>query len=154
MRGGGGGLSVSLCLSPGSTLLCQVQDLLLACLQQFLEHAAPAAAVCYSVLPHLCIDIQSFHIALADIFISQLGATLESFARSKLTIEDVLGFPTVFHMAHMTKPAQSASSKQHLHCEEASTGKNLSVGHFAPPADAKDAVKTLDVETVHLLLML
>ena len=40
--GGGGGIHVfvSLCLSPGSPLLCQVQDLLLACLQQFLEHAA------------------------------------------------------------------------------------------------------------------
>ena len=40
--GGGGGIHVfvSLCLSPGSPILCQVQDLLLACLQQFLEHAA------------------------------------------------------------------------------------------------------------------
>ena len=33
-------------------------------------------------------------------------------------------------------------------------GKNLSVGHFVPPADAKDAAKTLHVETVHLLLLL
>ena len=97
---------MSLCLSPGSKLLLYFYStLLLTCLQQFLEHAAPAAAVCFSVLPHLCIDIHSFHVALADIFISQLGATLESLARSKLTIEDVLGDPTVFHMAHMAKPA-------------------------------------------------
>ena len=139
---------VSLCLSPGSPLLCQVQDLLLACLQQFLEHAALAAAVCYSVLPNLCIDIQSFHVALADIFISLLRATLEFFAQSKLTV-DVFGDPTVFNTAHMAKPAQSGLPEQRVHCKEAGAGKNPSVGHFVPPADAKDAAKASEVETVH-----
>ena len=36
---------------------CQVRDLLLTCLQQFLMQAAPAAEVCHSVLPDLCIDV-------------------------------------------------------------------------------------------------
>ena len=33
----------------------------------------------------------------------QLGASLGSFAQSRLTIEDVLEDPTVFHTAHMAK---------------------------------------------------
>ena len=70
---------------------------------EFLEQAAPAAAVCCSVLPDLYIDIQSFYVALADIFIYQLGASLGSFAQSRLTIEDVLEDPTVFHTVHMAK---------------------------------------------------
>ena len=46
---------MSVCLPPGS--FCQVQDLLLTCLQQFLKQAAPAAEVCHSVLTDLCIDV-------------------------------------------------------------------------------------------------
>ena len=41
-----------------------------------------------------------------------------------------------------------------VYYRETGIGKNLSVGHFVPPADAKDAAKTLHVETVHLLLLL
>ena len=82
---------------------------------------------------------ESFHVALADIFISQLGATLGSYARSKLTIEDVLEDPTVFHTTPMAKLVHSASLEQRVHRREAGTGKNLSVGHFVPPANAKDA---------------
>ena len=51
----------------------------LTCLQQFHQQAEPADAVCCAVLPDLCIDIQTFHVALVDIFISQLGATLGVF---------------------------------------------------------------------------
>lgn len=77
---------------------CQVQDqdLLLTCLQQRLEQAAPAVAVCCSTLPDLCIDVQSLHVALANIFISKLGVRLGSFAQSKLIIEDVFGDLTIF----------------------------------------------------------
>ena len=48
---------MSVCLPPGSPLSAKVQDLLLTCLQQFLKQAAPAAEVCHSVLPDLCIDV-------------------------------------------------------------------------------------------------
>ena len=70
--GGGGGVGVSV---PSAWLssFSQVRDLLLTCLQQFLRQAAPAAEVCHSVLPDLCIDVWSFDVALADLFISQLG---------------------------------------------------------------------------------
>ena len=54
----------------------------------------------------------------------------------------------------MTNPAQSTLSEQRVHCGEAGTGKNLSIAHFVPPSGAKDAAKTLLVETVHLLLLL
>ena len=73
---------MSVCLSLGSTLPFQVQGsgiFSLTCLQQFLQQAEPADAVCCAVLPDLCIDIQTFHVALVDIFISQLGATLGVF---------------------------------------------------------------------------
>ena len=54
----------------------------------------------------------------------------------------------------MAKPAQFTLSEQRVHCGEAGTGKNLSIGHFVPPSGAKDAAKTLLVETVHFLLLL
>ena len=54
----------------------------------------------------------------------------------------------------MAKPAQSTLSEQRVYCGDAGTGKNLSIGHFFPPAGAKDAAKILHVETVHLLLLL
>ena len=54
----------------------------------------------------------------------------------------------------MAKPAQSALSEQRVHGGEADTGKNLGVGHFVVPADAKDATETLHVVTVQLLLLL
>ena len=54
----------------------------------------------------------------------------------------------------MAKPAQFTLSEQRVHCGEAGTGKNLSIGHFVPLSGAKDAAKTLLVETVHLLLLL
>ena len=78
---GGGGAGVRVCVPfawlysplPGSGIFS------LTCLQQFLQQAEPADAVCCAVLPDLCIDIQTFHVALVDIFISQLGATLGVF---------------------------------------------------------------------------
>ena len=76
---------------------------LLQSMSNFLNKQRQLLRVCYSVLPDLYIHIQSFYVALADIFISQLGATLGSFAQSRLTIEDVLEDPTVFHTAHMAK---------------------------------------------------
>ena len=78
-RGGGGGVRVCVPFAwlysplPGSGIFS------LTCLQQFLQQAEPADAVCCAVLPDLCIDIQTFHVALVDIFISQLGATLGVF---------------------------------------------------------------------------
>ena len=54
--GGGGGVGVSV---PSAWLssFSQVRDLLLTCLQQYLRQAVPAAEVCHSVLPDLCIDV-------------------------------------------------------------------------------------------------
>ena len=80
-RGGGEGAGVRVYVPfawlysplPGSGIFS------LTCLQQFLQQAEPADAVCCAVLPDLCIDIQTFHVALVDIFISQLGATLGVF---------------------------------------------------------------------------
>ena len=78
-RGGGAGVRVCVPFAwlysplPGSGIFS------LTCLQQFLQRAEPADAVCCAVLPDLCIDIQTFHVALVDIFISQLGATLGVF---------------------------------------------------------------------------
>ena len=78
---GGGGVGFRVCVPfawlysplPGSGIFS------LTFLQQFLQQAEPADAVCCAVLPDLCIDIQTFYVALVDIFISQLGATLGVF---------------------------------------------------------------------------
>ena len=148
------GVFLSVCLPPCSPLFCQVQDLLLTCLHQFLEQAAPADAVCCSVHPDLCFDTQIFHVALADILISQLGANLGSFSGRKFTIENVLWDSAIFHTAHVARPAQSALSEQHIRGGEAGMGKNLGVRHFVAPADAKDAAKTSHVENAQLLLLL
>ena len=95
---GGGGVCQVCVPSAWLSSFCQVQDqdLLLTCLQQRLEQTAPAVAVCCSILPDLCIDVQSLHVALANIFISKLGVRLGSFAQSKLIIEDVFGDLTIF----------------------------------------------------------
>ena len=97
-EGEGGGVCRVCVPSAWLSSLCQVQDqdLLLTCLQQRLEQAAPAVAVCCSILPDLCIDVQNLHVALANIFISKLGVRLGSFAQSKLIIEDVFGDLTIF----------------------------------------------------------
>ena len=131
---GGGGVSMCLCR-------CAFRLALLSS-ARFKIFSSPVfsnflsmqrTAVCCSVLPNLCIDIQSFHVALADIFISLLRATLEFFAQSKLTV-DVFGDSTVFNTAHMAKPAQSGLPEQRVHCKETGAGKNPSVERTLCPS--------------------
>ena len=71
-------------LPSGSLVLCQVLDLLFADPQLFPQHTAPSAAVSCCALPALSVDVQSFHIVLADIFIAQLGAANRSCEASSL----------------------------------------------------------------------
>ena len=131
---GGGGVSMCLCR-------CAFRLALLSS-ARFKIFSSPVfsnflsmqrTAVCCSVLPNLCIDIQSFHVALADIFISLLRATLEFFAQSKLTVV-VFGDSTVFNTAHMAKPAQSGLPEQRVHCKETGAGKNPSVERTLCPS--------------------
>ena len=68
-------------LLSGSLFFSQVLDLFLSCLELSLEHAAPFAAVSCYALPALSVDIQSFHVALADILVAQLGTADRSLAR-------------------------------------------------------------------------
>ena len=68
-------------LPSGSLVLCQVLDLLLAHLQLLVKHTALSASVSCYVLPALRVDVQSFHVALADIFVAQLGSANRSYAR-------------------------------------------------------------------------
>lgn len=62
-----GEVSMCLCLLTGSPLFGQYH--LLTYLQMFLEQTEPATTDCCGVFPDLCVDVQSFHVALADIFI-------------------------------------------------------------------------------------
>lgn len=88
------------CLLPHTPLFCQVENLLHGCLQLFLQEAVPVAASCCNVLPDLWADVQSAHVELADIFVSQLGVAFGSLAGCSFPIEDVLGDLTIFHMMH------------------------------------------------------
>ena len=65
-------------LPPGSLLFGQVLNLLLSYFQLFLQHTSPSAAVSCCGLPALSANIQSFHVALADIFVAQLGSANRS----------------------------------------------------------------------------
>ena len=126
--------------------------------QLFEEQALLADSVCCCVIPDLCVDVHSFHIAR---HLSYRATSLNR-SRGRLCgrLSDaispckmhVLGDPTVYHTAHMDKPGQSALSKQCVHGGGTSTCKILDVGHFV--ADAKDAATTLLVVTVQLLLLL
>ena len=68
-------------LLSGSVFLCQVLDLLLSHSPLFLENTVPSAAVSCCNLPALSVDVQSFHVMLADIFIAQLGSGKRSYTR-------------------------------------------------------------------------
>ena len=110
--GGGGGVRVCVPFAwlysplPGSGIFS------LTCLQQFLQQAEPADAVCCAVLPDLCIDIQTFHVALVDIFISQLGATLGVFYLNQVDWRMSLGIrpSSIRHMLPSRRSRRYLSS--------------------------------------------
>ena len=62
----------------GCHVFSQVLNPLLSCQQLFLQHTASSAAISCGGLPALNVNIQSFHVVLADISVAQLGSANRS----------------------------------------------------------------------------
>ena len=67
-----------------------------------------AAVVCCNVFPVLEVDFQGFHISFAHILVPQLWVATGLFANGKFSIEKVLRYSAILHVAHMANPAHSA----------------------------------------------
>ena len=65
-----------------------------------------------------------------------------------------LWHPTIFHSVNAAEPAQSAVSKKRVHGGQASSCKNLDVGHFVAPLNVEDAPKAVHMEVVQLTVLL
>ena len=100
------------CLPLGSLFTGCGQDFFLSRLQLLVKNTAPFAAVGCYLFPVLRVDVQGFHVTLADIFVAQLGSTNASLARGKFTVEDVFGDASILHPSHMAEPPKSALPEQ------------------------------------------
>ena len=98
------------------------------------------------------VDVDSFHISCADIFISQVRGG-GSPPQSQLPVEDVFWNATILHTTDMTQPSQSALSKQSIHSGKTSTGQDISVGYFILPAYSQDTADASQVECVEPSLL-
>ena len=117
------------------------------------ENTAPFVAVSCCVFPALCVDVQGFHVMLADISVAQLGAANSSLARGKFAIEDVLWDVPILHPAHVAEPSQPAWSEQREHGGKTSRLEDLGTGHLVTPMDAEDAAQAVHVEAVQFALL-
>ena len=71
----------------------------------------------------------------------------------QFTLEDVFRNATIIHTADMTKPSQSALSKQSVHTGKTSTRQDISVGYFVEPRYAQDTADASQVECVEPTLL-
>ena len=67
--------------------------------------SSPVLRCCFRALPGHSVDIDSFHISYADIFISQVMAAGCSLPQFQLTVDDVFWNATILHTADMTQPS-------------------------------------------------
>ena len=100
---------------------------------------------CKALLGH-GVDVDSLHISHADIFMLKVRAAGGSPSQCQFTIEDVFRNATIIHMADITKPSQSALSKQCVHTEKTSTRHEISVGYFVQPGYAQDTADASQAE--------
>ena len=116
-----------------------------------LQKTFVAASCC--VFRALRVDVQGFHVTLADIFVAHLGAANSSLAGSKFAIEDVLWDAPILHLAHMADPLQPALSEQREHGGKTSALEDLGIRHLVTPMDADDAAQEAHVEAVQFTLL-
>ena len=85
------------------------------CLRRTLCHLLQSAAASSQLSVLIS---KGLHVALADIFETQLGAANSSLARSKFAVEDVLGYTAILHTAHVAKPSQLVLSEYSVNIME------------------------------------
>ena len=121
-----------------------------SCLRRTQRHLL-RSAVC--VFPAPCVDVQGFHVTLADIFVAQLGVVNSSLSGGKFAIEDVLWDAPIFHPTHVTEPSQPALSEQREHGGKTSALEDLGIGHLVTSMNAGDAAQAAHVEAVQFALL-
>ena len=104
-------------------------------------------------LPGHSVDVDSFHISHAYIFISKVRVAGCSPPQCQFTIEDVFLNATIIHKADMTQPSQSALSKQSVHIGKTSTRQDISVSYFVQPGYAQDTAAASQVGCVEPTLL-
>ena len=129
------------CLPLGSLYAGCGQDFLLSRLQLLVKNTAPFAAVGCYLFPVLRVDVQGFHVTLADIFVARLGSTNASLAGGEFTIEDAFANASILHPSHMAEPPKSALPEQCEHGRKICTLEYLGIGNLVTPTDTKDAAK-------------
>ena len=71
------------------------------------QSASPPHAVGCMVLPGLSVDVQCFHVSLADILVAQLWAAFGSLSRCQLFTKNVFWDEAILHAVDMTEPTLS-----------------------------------------------
>ena len=89
-------------LSACSFVCCCSHQFLFPCLEVLFQSTPPLHAISRKALLGHSVDVDSLHVAYADIFVSQVRAACGSSAQSQLTVEDVFWNATILHTADMT----------------------------------------------------
>ena len=95
-------------LSAGLFSCFCVHQLLFPWLEALVQSASPPHMVGCKVLPGLCVDVECFHVSLADILVAQLWAAFCSPSRCKLSIENAFWDAAILHAVDTIHPMQLA----------------------------------------------
>ena len=131
-------LLVEAFFSVGTLFCCCFHHPFLASLELCAQRASPVRAVRCQVFPGVCVDVQVFHVHLADILEPEFGSPCVSFPSSQFPVENVLGNTPILHSTHMTQPAQPALPQEGVHAGQTCAGQDFSVGHFVLLGDAEN----------------
>ena len=143
---------VSLLSAGPSSCFC-IHQLLFPCLEVLVQGAYPHHAVGCKVLPGICVDVECFHVSLADILVAQLWVAFGSPSRCQLSIENVFWDAAILHAVDMLQPTLPELSEQGEHARKVSSGQDLGVGHSVLPGYTKDTVDASQVEGIESFLL-
>ena len=97
------------------------------------QSACPTHAVGCNVLPGFSVDVEYFHVFLADILVAQLWAAFGSSSRCQFSIENVFWDAAIFHAVYTTQPKQPALSEQGEGACKVGSIQDIGVGHSVLP---------------------
>ena len=112
------------------------------------QSTSPHHAVCCKVLPGLSVDVEWFHVSLADILVAQLWAAFGSPSRCQLSIKNVLWDAEILHVVGMTRPTLPALPEQGEHAWKVGSGQELGFRHSVLSGYAQDTAAASQMEGV------
>ena len=113
----------------------------------------PLCAISCNALRGHSVDVDSFHISCAEIFISHVRAAGGYSPQYQITVEDDFWNATILHTAYMTQPSQSALFKHSVHTGNTNTRQDISVGYYVMPRYSHDTTDASQVECVEPTLL-